>query len=150
MPEIAKQRRSGAGAIAAFLLMLVYFTAMHANGALLLLLGLPFERALPWHKMLAWSATVQGLVHGFAYYAADRRIASQHAGSNHFAFDWWTHGSGMEITGARLHRLPGLCGQSCVFQGSGCFKRAAGNRIRVQAGSSLSRCLRSSSQRWLG
>lgn len=84
------------------MLMLVYFTAMHANGVLLLLLGLPFERALPWHKMLAWSSTAQGLIHGFAFYVNGRRIDSIFAGRQHYAFDWWTHGSGMEITGARL------------------------------------------------
>jgi Ferric reductase like transmembrane component len=53
-------------------MMCVYFVAMHNNSLLLLLLGLPFDRALPWHKLLALSAVVNSILHGLSYYAGGR------------------------------------------------------------------------------
>lgn len=81
-------------------LMLVYFTAMHANGPLLLLLGLPFDRVIPWHRLLALSATLQGFLHGLSWYVGGRVInmaaASdpQHHLVRNISFQF-----GMEITG---------------------------------------------------
>jgi hypothetical protein len=97
-----------AGTSSAFVLMLVFFTAMHSNGVLLLLLGLPFERALPWHRLLGYSATIQGLVHGFAYYAAQHKVADRHSHVMYFAFMRWSHALGMEVSGM-IHKPSVSC-----------------------------------------
>jgi hypothetical protein len=49
------------------MLMLLFYTSMHTNSVLLLLLGLLLERALSWRQLLAYSATIQGFVHGFQH-----------------------------------------------------------------------------------
>lgn len=79
--------------------MLLFYTSMHTNSVLLLLLGLPFERALPWHRLLAYSATIQGFLHGFSYYAAGRKVVDRHAKIPHFAFMKWSFANGMEVSG---------------------------------------------------
>jgi Ferric reductase like transmembrane component len=93
--------------------MLIYFASMHSNGVLLLLFGLPFERALPWHRMLAISTFVQSLIHGLAYYFAHKRLQSPIA-KTHFMDDMCSYGFAMETTGAR-HRLRTCV--SCVLCG---------------------------------
>jgi Ferric reductase like transmembrane component len=82
--------------VAAFLLMLVYFAAMHANGILLLLLGLPFERTLPWHRLLAVSTFIQSIMHGLSYYVSGKAV--QHL--THVEFQNVSYGYAMETTGS--------------------------------------------------
>ena len=50
--------------------MATYFAAVHSNSVLLLALGLPFDRALPWHKALALCSLYNGLLHATSYYVA--------------------------------------------------------------------------------
>ena len=66
------------GNVTAIMLVLTFFAAMHCNGVLLLFLGLPFDRALPWHKLLALSTLANSAVHCAAWYGSDdvRRAAA--------------------------------------------------------------------------
>lgn len=52
------------------MIMLVFWAAMHVNSLLLLAIGLPFDRALPWHKALAFSTIANSILHGISYYLA--------------------------------------------------------------------------------
>ena len=80
--------------------MLVFCAAMHANSLALLLLGLPFDRSLPWHRMLGLSATFQGLLHGLTYYLDHRQTQTRPRDSEYWMIHAWRFGPGMEISGA--------------------------------------------------
>ena len=105
-----------AGKIAAAMLMLVFFTAMHANSLMLLLLGLPFDRTLPWHKVLALSTTFQGLLHGITYHLANERIVSVAPGSKYWMIQSVQFGSGMEISGVSSKSFISHCKPTYMFE----------------------------------
>ena len=97
-----------AGTMAVFMLMLTFFMAIHSNVVALLLLGLPFDRQLPWHKLLAVSTCFHALIHLIAFYAGGRSDTMPDAGvPYHFSFLWDKHGYGMEVSGAMRSPLPG-------------------------------------------
>jgi L-arabinose isomerase len=90
-----------AGHAASVLLMTVYIVALHNNSVFLLVLGLPFDRALPWHKMLAVSAMFNALIHQAAFYVGGRNNTMVYArDASHHIFKHVTKAYGMEITGA--------------------------------------------------
>ena len=103
--------------------MCVYIVAIHNNSVILLIFGLPFDRALPWHKMLAFSSIFNGLIHGFAFYVGGRAKTMQYAAKDHHHI--FTHVSkayGMECTGVSLCH-PGLV--ACFAWRIMCSERSA-------------------------
>ena len=94
-----------AGHVASVCLMIVYIIAIHNNSIILLLSGLPFDRALPWHKMLAFSAIINGLLHASAFYVGGRADTMTYARqASHHVFTGVTKAYGMEVTGvSTLH-----------------------------------------------
>jgi hypothetical protein len=94
------------------MLMLTYFAALHNNGPLLLLLGLPLDRALPWHKLLALSTLANSAVHLAVSYATQEEHVgstlatgsdSGHLTSEGYLVSGWDFRTGMEASGAHLH-----------------------------------------------
>lgn len=89
--------------MAVFILMLTFFMAIHSNIIALLLLGLPFDRQLPWHKLLAVSTCFHTVIHLIAFYAGGRSDTMPDAESDyHFKALWDRHAYGMEVSGALL------------------------------------------------
>jgi hypothetical protein len=84
--------------------MTTYIVAMHNNSVLLLALGLPFDRALPWHKLLAFAAMFNSLVHGLTFYLGHRFDSMPDAYSSYHMVTDISKALGMEISG----ELPGL------------------------------------------
>jgi hypothetical protein len=79
---------ANSGSLAALPLMVTFYLAMHNSPITQLVLGVPFDRALPWHKVFALSATLQG----------DRKLnAESHRGYHILPFERNT--LGMEISG---------------------------------------------------
>ena len=94
-----------AGQIASVLLMLVGIAAIHNNSVILLACGLPFDRALPWHKMLAASSILHGVIHLAAFYAGGRAETMAYArDASHHIFKDISKAYGMEVTGAHYLR----------------------------------------------
>jgi hypothetical protein len=91
---------NAAGHISSILLMTTYIVAMHNNSVLLLALGLPFDRALPWHKLLALAAIFNSLVHGLTFYVAHRADSMPDAYSSYHMAPLLSKAYGMEISGA--------------------------------------------------
>lgn len=91
-----------AGNVSSVILMVVYLVAIHNNSVLLLAAGLPFDRALPWHKMLAFSALFNSLIHMAAFYYGGRAAGLPLADPSldHHIYKHLTRAYGMEITGA--------------------------------------------------
>jgi hypothetical protein len=80
--------------------MSTYIVAIHNNSVFLLALGLPFDRALPWHKMMAFAAIFNSLVHGTAFYLSGRADSMpKDAYTEHHIFNRMTKAYGMEVTG---------------------------------------------------
>ena len=87
------------------LLMLVYIAAIHNNSVILLACGLPFDRALPWHKMLAASSILHGVIHLAAFYAGGRADTMVYArDTSHHIFKDISKAYGMEVTGPHYQR----------------------------------------------
>lgn len=63
--------------------MTTYVIAMHNNSVILLALGLPFDRSLPWHKLLAASSIFNSLVHALAFYLNGRNDTMPDADKSH-------------------------------------------------------------------
>ena len=82
--------------------MVVYLVAIHNNSVLLLVAGLPFDRALPWHKLLAFSALFNSLIHMAAFYYGGRAsgLPAVDPSPDHHIYTHLTRAYGMEITGA--------------------------------------------------
>lgn len=82
--------------------MVVYLVAIHNNSVLLLVAGLPFDRALPWHKLLAFSALFNSLIHMAAFYHGGRAsgLPAVDPSPDHHIYTHLTRAYGMEITGA--------------------------------------------------
>ena len=96
-----------AGRIASLLLMSTFFAAVHNNSLLLLAFGLPFDRALPWHKLLAFSAIVNSTVHLLAFYVSDQAKSVVDAYSDYHITKATTKVKGLEISGVLwLQALP--------------------------------------------
>lgn len=93
-----------AGNTSSVVLMVTYLVAIHNNSVLLLLFGLPFDRALPWHKLLAFSSLFNSLVHMSAFYYGGRASGLPRAqpDADHHIFEHLTRAYGMEITGALM------------------------------------------------
>ena len=91
------------------MLMFVYFAAVHNNSFLLIPLGLPFDRALPWHKLLAGATIFASFVHGATFYIMGRAdaLVDGDAYELHHGFRSLgiTRAYGMEISGAQLLRM---------------------------------------------
>eukprot|EP00892_Ulva_mutabilis_P004391 jgi/Ulvmu1/2323/UM013_0171.1 len=88
------------GTMAVFILMLTFFMAIHSNIVALLLLGLPFDRQLPWHKLLAVSTCFHTVLHLIAFYAGGRMDTMHDADEPyHFSTLWQRKGFGMEVSG---------------------------------------------------
>ncbi|ETP52009.1 hypothetical protein F442_02928 [Phytophthora nicotianae P10297] len=58
------------GALATFTMLFVFVLVVRNNSLLLALTGIPFERALFYHKLLSYATIVLTVVHAYAYYAA--------------------------------------------------------------------------------
>lgn len=105
------------------MLMLVYFVAMHSNAVLLLLLGLPFDRALPWHKLLALSTLLNAAVHAVACYAGTHHVRhnSRLAREHWHVIHAWGYQLGMQLSGALTAALKVLesTGMSLAGQSMG-------------------------------
>lgn len=82
-----------------FLLMLTCFMAIHSNLVLLLLLGLPFDRQLPWHKLMALSTMFHSALHLLAFYIGGRADTMPDAAAQYHLFDAWNRAYGMEVSG---------------------------------------------------
>lgn len=89
-----------AGQMSVFLLMLTCFMAIHSNLVLLLLLGLPFDRQLPWHKLMALSTIFHSTLHLLAFYIGGRSDTMPDAAERYHLFDVWNRAYGMEVSGA--------------------------------------------------
>jgi hypothetical protein len=89
-----------AGHVSSLLLMTTYIIALHNNSVLLLAFGLPFDRALPWHKLLALSAIFNSVIHACSFYVGGRAKAIPDAHSRHHIFTHMSKYEGMEATGA--------------------------------------------------
>lgn len=97
-----------AGSAASALLLLCFFTAMHTSGPLLLCLGLPLDRSLPWHKLLGCSLMLNVAVHAAAVYARPlQRSSLSGAGKRFLAVRQWDFQRGMQASGA-VRSLPRL------------------------------------------
>ena len=79
--------------------------AVHSNVVLLLVLGLPFDRQLPWHKLLALSTVFHSILHLLAFYLGGRADTMPDADEAHHLFNTWSRAYGMEVSGAP--RSPG-------------------------------------------
>jgi hypothetical protein len=79
--------------------MTTYFVAMHNNSVLLLALGLPFDRALPWHKLLALAVIFNSVVHGLTFYVGHRADVMPDAYSDYHLAPPLSKAYGMEISG---------------------------------------------------
>ena len=91
--------------------MVTYLVAIHNNSVLLLAFGLPFDRALPWHKMLAFSSLFNAVIHAAAFYYGDRAQGLPwQPDPEHHIYTHLTRAYGMEITGARSDGVC-LCGE---------------------------------------
>ena len=100
-PSLYHARSWGAGTMAVFILMLTFFMAIHSNVVALLLLGLPFDRQLPWHKLLALSTCFHSVIHLIAFYAGGRSDTMPDAEEPyHFSVMWRRNAYGMEVSGA--------------------------------------------------
>lgn len=64
MGYIRRNDEEGSGGLATFVMALSMAT-VPKNSILNILFGLPFERALQWHKMLAIFSVILGYIHGF-------------------------------------------------------------------------------------
>lgn len=91
-----------AGQISVFLLMLTCFMAVHSNSVLLLLMGLPFDRQLPWHKLLALSTIVHSTLHLLAFYIGAHANTMPDGQQPYHLFDSWSRAYGMEVSGLAL------------------------------------------------
>lgn len=117
---------SYAGQDASVILMIVYIVAIHNSVVFLLLFGLPFDRALPWHKMLAFSSIFNSLIHMASFYVGGRAHTMEYArAAKHHMFKHITKAYGMEVTGAS-DRLRIVC---------------AGNRCTCFPGSDMQLCI---------
>ena len=105
------------------MLMLTYFVAMHSNAVLLLFLGLPFDRALPWHKLLALSTLLNSTVHFIACYAGYHHVShgEELAQQPYHIIHSWGFQLGMQLSGART-RCP-LALHICQLAQTCCFCR---------------------------
>ena len=76
---------------------------MHSNAVLLLFLGLPFDRALPWHKLLALSTLLNSTVHFIACYAGYHHVShgEELAQQPYHIIHSWGFQLGMQLSGAR-------------------------------------------------
>lgn len=103
-----------------FILMLTFFMAIHSNVIALLLLGLPFDRQLPWHKLLAVSTCFHSVIHFIAFYAGGRSdtMPTDAEADYHFSALWKKNAYGMEVSGA-AHLVWSLL-VSCQSTHSGC------------------------------
>lgn len=91
--------RASAGGVASLVLMLAYLSAMKRASPLLLALGLPFDRALPWHKLLAASSFVNAGLHMAAFYAGGPADGGAAALRPHHLVKQLSRQYGMEVTG---------------------------------------------------
>ena len=81
----------------------VFFAAMHNNSLLLLALGLPFDRALPWHKLLVLGLLVTSVVHMTTFYVAGRGDALKYDyPTDKYQWGDVARAYGMEISGELL------------------------------------------------
>jgi hypothetical protein len=102
-----------AGHVSSLLLMTTYIIALHNNSVLLLAFGLPFDRALPWHKLLAFSAIFNSVIHACSFYVGGRAKTMPDAHTWHHMFTHMSKYEGMEVTGAPWS----LCASSCSIYG---------------------------------
>jgi shikimate kinase len=79
--------------------MSTYIVAIHNNSVFLLALGLPFDRALPWHKLMAFAAIFNSLVHAMSFYFNGRAKTMPDAYTEHHIITRLTKAYGMEVTG---------------------------------------------------
>ena len=100
------------------MLMLTYFAAMHANAVLMLFLGLPFGRALPWHKLLAASSIANSVVHTAAHYATLNRVKADKVmmEERYPQLHKWGFLFGMQLSGALAHTLVISAAVHSVYQ----------------------------------
>ena len=78
----------------------MYKRQVHNNSLLLLILGLPFDRALPWHKLLALAAIVNSVVHLLAFYVGGRGSSVINPDDAYHMHSNLTKVIGLEISGA--------------------------------------------------
>lgn len=91
-----------AGRLASLALMTTFFLSLHSNTVMLLLFGLPFDRQLPWHKLLACVTIVNGTTHFLAFYLGGRADSLLTPWRHHHVAETWSHAYGMEVTGWML------------------------------------------------
>jgi hypothetical protein len=94
------------GRLTSLSLMTTYFLALHSNVFLLLFLGLPFDRALPWHKLLALCTVYNGILHFLAFYSGGRARSLEDPWRHHHMFTSVSHAYGMEISGVQIPCSP--------------------------------------------
>jgi hypothetical protein len=112
-----------AGNAAATLLLLTFFAAMHSNGVLLLCLGLPLDRALPWHKLLALSSLANAAVHVAAWGGNGRQERRQTVIEERYvAVAGRAFQADMELSGANFNH-----GADCVR----CRKRCRWGNVHI-------------------
>ena len=81
----------------------MFFLSLHSNTIMLLVFGLPFDRQLPWHKLLAVSTCFHTVIHLIAFYAGGRSDTMPDAEADyHFKGIWDRNAYGMEVSGALL------------------------------------------------
>jgi Ferric reductase like transmembrane component len=81
--------------------MVTYIAAAHNNTPVLLALGLPFDRALPWHKLLGVALIFNSFVHLVQFYAGGRAdvYSPEDRDKPHHIFKHLKVPYGMEISG---------------------------------------------------
>ena len=99
--------------------MLVFWAAMHVNSIFLLLLGLPFDRALPWHKALALLTLANSILHGITFYISPRGRAIQQT-REHLLL---TTGDAIHMEETGVHSFPAAVMCLCAPPGARCSRR---------------------------
>lgn len=123
--RLLSTRGTCAGNTASVILMVTYLVAIHNNSVLLLAAGLPFDRALPWHKLLAFSSLFNSLIHMAAYYIGRHSVAPNTALSQeHHIYTNLDRAYGMEITGAPLIPYPWRRGRASSACKHECMRRS--------------------------
>lgn len=87
------------GRLASLALMTVFFLSLHSNTIMLLVFGLPFDRQLPWHKLMACVCIVNGTMHFLAFYVGGRAKSLSDPTRHHHVTVAINHAYGMEVTG---------------------------------------------------
>ena len=122
-----------AGSVAAFMIMLVFWSAMHVNSLILLALGLPFDRALPWHKALAWSTIANSILHCISYFAAPASYGSMQD-AEHLVLE---RGATFHMAASGAQHVSNACANATTTVQCLCIQNGGHGRERESAASLL-------------